>query len=537
MKIYLSILFSLLFTLGVYAQGDSITFAETLDGMPLKTPYIDLGSSGSSFSLSPDGSLLAVRLFRSARKSSGTWKLCMYDMRMQQMLWERPAGTIGTYLGGKLPSDYSVSFVKAGTIQVRNMMWTRQGLLLSNGNTLRMLDPRTQQEKWKNKLALLMVDDSLDVAVGYKSAVSGKLCALRLSTGEMLWELKVSHNTNWGWNDARRVGKSSVLVMNDHLMLIDLLTGEYKIHHARTSYTETGKAFMAGLAMGIAGVSMGIMTGNAAYYVPNVNQFTVSHLNSNIFQKGEYSYVSDRDSLYCFDNSLNVIWSYGFSRKALGGSQLFSRGERLYLLNEGYGLKASGFKKPQGIPSLSSFDMMTGERHNTVCYATRKKVIEGTVVSHDGVFVAFDDSIAYQTLDDTVAHVRPWNVKAYGRIIVVPQDTIYAYREGDTAPTPLFNAEGRYIVITDKSKMFCIDRQLKITDDYSADKFYQVCERYGDCRFIMKREKTGYDFWIIRSSGSPVGHITLDVQAAAMQNGVLFLLCGSKLISIDLHQL
>ncbi|WP_051403420.1 MULTISPECIES: hypothetical protein [Prevotellaceae] len=537
MKKYLSILFYLLFTLGTHAQGDSIAFAEMPDGTPLKAPYADFGSQGYSFSLSPDGGLLAVRLFRGARKGSGTWKLCMYDMRMRQMLWERPIGTTGTYLGGKMPDDYSVSFMEVGVIRDKDMMWTRQGLLLSNGNTLRMLDPRTQQEKWKNKLALLMVDDSLDVAVGYKSVTSGKLRALRLSTGEMLWELKASHDTNWGWNGARRVGKSSVLVMNDHLMLIDLLTGEYKTHRARTGYTETGKAFMAGLAMGIAGGLMGGMAGYAAYYIPNVNQFAVSHLKSNIFQRGEYSYVSDRDSLYCFDNRLNVVWSYGFPHGALGASQLFSRGETLYLLNKGYGLKASGFKKPMGVPSLSSFDMMTGERRNTVCYAAQKKAAAGTAVSPDGVFSVFDDSIAYQTLGDTVAHVRPWNVKAYGRIIVVPQDTIYAYREGDAAPTPLFNTEDRCIVITDKSKMFCINRQLKITDDYSADNFYRVYERYGDCCFVGKREKKGYDFWIIRPSGSTVGHVTLDVQAAAMQGGVLFLLCGSKLISIDTHQL
>ena len=533
MKIHISVLFCMLFAMGMYAQGDSIVFAEMPNGTPLKAGYMDLEGQGYALSFSPDGYLLGVRVCDKGGNNGNEWKLCMYDAHTRQMLWERATGFPAPNIFFSMVNCGSMSLMDEGVYEDKSMVWTQQGLLLVEGNTLKMIDPRTQQEKWKGRLALLLVDDTLDIAVGYKNNISNKLCALRLSTGEKLWELKVPYDKSWGWDNVKRVDKTSLLVVNNDISLINLVTGKRKIHRVRTGYVEVGKALAQSFALGLTGGIVGGMTGYAVYYVPGAGNYMVTRLNSNIYQKGEHYYVSDRDSLFCFDKYLHTVWSYGFDRKALGAAQLFSKGDTLYLFNKGYGVRGNGSKKLLGIPSLSSFDVTTGKLYRTMCYTAEKKLLQDDAVSPEGMFLVFEDTLTYQTPGNNEVCMQAWNMQAYGRVGMVLHDTVYAIGANDEAFIPLCSSENSYVVGTDKGKVFRVNGDLKITNDYLAHHFYRVCQRYGDYCFVRNIEKKVQDFRLIRSTGEKIGHVTLKVQAAEMHDGVLFLLCDSNLIFIN----
>ena len=54
-----------------------------------------------------------------------------------------------------------------------------------------LLDYENGKKRWDIKLQALLVSDSLDIVLGYKTATGSKVQAYRISTGQLLWEGKV----------------------------------------------------------------------------------------------------------------------------------------------------------------------------------------------------------------------------------------------------------------------------------------------------------------------------------------------------------
>ena len=510
------------FCANAWAQYDSVAFAKTPDGKEWKAPCLAFKKSCYDFSVSPDRNLAAVKFGVITR--NGSFKidgeLCMVDLQSGQPLWSRFIQLYDRSLASKAPV----------------IRLTRHGLLLLRGSRTEMLDSRTQTLLWKEKLLPLFRNDSLDILMGYQSATSSKLKGLQLSTGRQLWEGKVPHKNNWGWNRMRVVNDTTVAVVADDIHFINPLTGRIRTHKAYTGYEDVGASVLLGLAGALGGVVGGAFVGSSSYYVPYVGSSIVSGLSSDILYRDGRYYVSDRDSLRCLDADARTLWARGLPPKMVGRADLFGTDGPLLMVNYAFGLRGGANMKTVGKPFIASFDAATGK---TVCFnylTAKKNRIVKSACSANAVYLMFDDALGRMGLRDSVVDVQPWNSKADGQLVAMLSDTIYTFRESDQTLTPLCVSDHRCVVMTDQEKLFVVDDRLKIVEDYAADHIYRVLCRWGDCALVNFNGRKG-DNWIIRKSGEPLAHITVPLVSLRLMDDTLYLLSGTRLFCINVKNL
>ncbi len=545
MKKFLLSAFLLTFALIAQAQKDSIEFANAVDGKLLKAAYINLNKIGYGFSLSPDRKLVAIKLLSFEKQNSGNDELCLYDLQEHKTLWTQPMDSYSASFDAGMDQGKEASLSKNGWRRSNTMQLMSHGLLLSDGSTIRMYDTNTGKRVWKSNFHTLFTNDGHDAMMGYKTAQTSKLSALQLSSGKKIWEQKVPHLYNWGWDNVLIANDTSMMVVNNNINFLNPLTGRLQMYKARVGYEEVGKGLLKGLAIGLAAGMVGGLVGVGPIYMPYfandsryVDEDAMTYLYSNIYVKDGRNYVSDRDSLYCFDSSTyKKLWSYGGERKAIAHARLFSEGDTLFLLNYGYGLEAGYKRKKVSRPFIASFNIETGKMLHTTYLAEEKRMLVDAVGTSKGALMAFNDALAYQAVEDTTLKTQPWNASAYGAIVAIPKDTIYTFRQNDEVLTPLYNHPNRYVIITDKNKMLCVNKELSVTDDYSANNIYRVMGKYKNFNIVGMDTDNGYDMWIVRKSGQPVARINKPVHQLDIVGDKLFLLYDKGLVIFDMKML
>ena len=193
-------------------------FAKTPQGLPLMAPCTVYPNYCASLSFSPDKKQVLV-LQRTAGKDGKIGEkglMSLYQKGDTVPLWTEPC---------KVQTTLSVGSSVLSIPQRFQTRITPYGILMPNGAKYTMLGIDGTTKKWEQKLYPVAVFDSLDVIVGYTSAVSNKLMGIRLSTGEKLWEAKSAHSLCWGWKRMTMAGDSLMVVVNDRVDFIHPLTG------------------------------------------------------------------------------------------------------------------------------------------------------------------------------------------------------------------------------------------------------------------------------------------------------------------------
>ena len=167
-------------------------FAKTPQGLSLTAPCISYRDYCASLSFSADKKqvLLLQRTAGKDGKIDEKGLMSLYHQGDTVPLWTKPCKVQTTLSVGSSVLNIPLRF------QTRI---TPYGILMPNGSKYTMLGMDGTTKKWEQKLYPVAVFDSLDVIVGYTSAVSNKLMGIRLSTGEKLWEAKSAHSLCWGW--------------------------------------------------------------------------------------------------------------------------------------------------------------------------------------------------------------------------------------------------------------------------------------------------------------------------------------------------
>lgn len=535
---------TLLAVLTAFAAAARATAADTLrslatrpDGTAVEAPYTDFRKPCYMVSPSADGrrALLFFRYPLSNGQWQPTGEMGLYDFDSRSMLWSRGF-------------DYRLRSVPVGAQGYERRLvssagdsrLTSHGVLMTDGRKYTMLDSGDGQTvRWTARIFPVAVVDSLDLMLGYASGSSSKLRAVRLSTGEQLWERKVPHATNWGWDDCQTVNDTMMLVVADDVNFINPLTGSVRVCEARTGYIRTGNMLLKGLVAGLAGgVVCGLTGGAYCGYVPYVNADVMSHTCSNVYRRGQRYYVSDRRRLRCLDASARELWSYEFPPKTVGAAEITGRGDTITMLNYGFALAGGTLMKSCGRPFMASFRADTGEPLGITWLSMDKDMVEGSALTRDGAFLMFNDGLAFQQPADSVVHIRPWNVEAYGEQVDMPNDTLYTFRQNDERLTPLHYDDNRCIVVTAKGKLLVVDRQLQITDDYLARNVYRQRCRVDDVVVVSAEDDRGNsDFWLVHADGRAIAHVDVPVQSMYLQGQTLYVLSGTGLWRLPLNQL
>lgn len=467
----------LLMSMGMYAQKDSVVYAYDAEGKALKAVPLEFEKPIYSFCLSPDANTIAIKMCDVNKK--GKWKL-------------NDGGLLYVYslLDNKSVIKQELSYMSAYTYLTNTSFLYRTGTLtrcysLANPETL----------VWEERVDPILVNDSLNFIIGYKTQESMKLRGLEFSTGKVLWEKSVPCNKNWGWNEKRMLSDSLIVVANNNLDFLNPKTGDLHYIKAYNGYVDKGAIFAAALGGIALGAFTGAFTGFATTYVPYVGPNVIAHTCSNIVYRDERLFFSDKRVLMCLDTAGNKIWNHTFKSDFAACAHLQMLGDKLCMINYGYGLKGGSAREVCGKPFISNFDISTGEITET------------------------------QILDPAI----------HGTLTGAFSDTLYVFTNPVGKLTPIYPNSDRILVLTDKDKLLLLDKDLNVVDEYPFKNSYDVLARSGNLRLVGSPTEND-KLWLVYADGTPIMHIELPVNCIDLRAGKLIMSVGKQLIVQDLNK-
>ena len=503
-------------------------FAKTPQGLSLMAPCISYRDYCASLSFSTDKKqvLLLQRTAGKDGKIGEKGLMSLYQQGDTVPLWTVPCKVQTTFpVGGSLltlPQRFQTRI-------------TPYGILMPTGSKYTMLAMDGTNKKWEQKLYPVAVFDSLDVIIGYTSAMSNKLVGIRLSTGEKLWEAKSPHSLCNGWERMTMAGDSLIVVVNDRIDFIHPLKGLQGQFKAHTGLPRTGQNLLTAVAAGLAFGAVGATVGYNPYLVSSVDINSITTTSSSALYENGRCFVSDRDSIYCLSTVGKAVWSRALPKRETGNAALKVQGDTLIMLNYAFGFQGERQMKAVGRPFVAAFNKSTGEQLY-LRYLTEdtRAMVQGSHIGASSAFLMLSDHMAYKPFADSTMTVRPWNTRSYGELEWLPSDTVYTFRQNDENLTPLFSNDSICVVQTAKGLLKVIDRQLNIIDDYQVRNLYFKFVPCGSCLVVYNKivDKAS-DFWIIRRDGTSVVHIMVPVNKMYSRGNTLYILSSDKIFTVD----
>ncbi|MCI1681383.1 MAG: hypothetical protein LKI39_02380 [Bacteroides sp.] len=502
-------------TATLHAQSSStVTIGTKVDGSELTATLYSLPQRVETFSISNSGDYLCIN-FRETTKSGKYLKnkgeIGFYDLKSKKLLWKKPINYNTT-------AAYCLS----------------NGILLSTGGKTILLDKEKGEKVWETKAYPVSIDDSLGLLLGYKSIKSNVLEAINLKDGTEQWKQKIPHQ--YGWSQILDIEHNKRLIIADDMHKLDLKTGELLTYSGKPGAIDTQSILLLSLAS-VGGAMIGAtMSGGTYYYnyVPTTSSNVITGLTSNILQKDSCYYWADKHQVSCLDTTLKAIWKTEFPDVKASHSRLFMQDGKLYLLNYGFGFYGGGSgRKKYGRPFIACYDPKSGKQLFFNQLSVKKDMIEDALHTKDALYMLFDDGMAYQELQDSVVNIVPWNIKEHGKLQGMLPDTLYLSDPKEKTFSPLA-FDGEYcLVYNDQGKIYEINKELAISNEYPLNLIYSPCIRLKDYLCINSRN----DYWFIHKLGMPVAHLNFDFRKGKVVDNKLLLLTGdNKLVFLDLDK-
>jgi len=511
-KVILFLVVALSFGIDAKAQKDTVVvIGQKMDGTAMSVPALHFDKSVFTYNFSGDETHLCVS-YRNLSKDGKSWKnngkISYINFKEHRELWNK-----------------SINY------RSQSAMCVKSGVLFSDVNNIFYKD-NAGGEPWSNVSSLVQINDSLNLVFGYDYMFPNRLRAYSLTDGTELWKTKVSHD--YGWSDQIDLSPSKKLVVADNLYCINLSTGETLEYPLKVGKPDVGRMILQGLAMAAAAGVGAAVTGSQYYYTPvTIKNNVINGMVSNIWLNDSVCYIADREKVSCVDTLLKSKWTCEIPDNLASHSELLVNGDRLYMLNMGYGLKDGYRRVNRGKPFLASYDIHTGKQIFMNMFSLKKDMIEGAIATNDAFFMLFDDGLAYQNVVDTTVSRHSWDVEKYGKLYQFVTDTVYAIDSIKGNFTPVYFDGVNCPVYSDNGHLYVVDKDLNIKTDYPENLIYTPCVRMKDYFCVNKDD----DFWFIHKLGLPVIHFNTVVRHGEIIGKKLTLLTDKNdLLFIDLDK-
>jgi outer membrane protein assembly factor BamB len=503
------------FGIDAVAQKDTVVvIGQKMDGKAFSVPALHFDKSVFTFNFSGDKTHVCVS-YRDHSKDGKSWKnngkISYIDFKECRELWHKPI-------------DY----------QKANAICTNNGILV-HGRTTIFYSKTNGIKLWEILGTLIQVDDFHKLFIGYRGPTSNQLCAFNIADGSELWNTKVSRE--YGWTDQINISSSEKLVVADNLYRINLSTGEALQYPLKVGKPDVGSMFLQGLAA-VAAAGIGVAAATAQsyrfYYSPvMMTNNVITGMVSNICQNDSVYYIADCDKVLCVDRFFQCKWTCDFPKNLASHSKLLVNGNRLYMLNMGYGLKNGSLPIKNGRPFLASYDIHTGKQIYMNTLSPKKYMIKGAIATKDAFFILSDSALVYQNVVDTTVSRHDWNVNKYGKLCQLITDTVYVIDSIKGNFTPIYFDGVNCPVYSDKGHLYVVDKDLKIKADYPRNSIYVPCVRMKGY-FCVNKDK---DFWFINKFGLPVIHFNTGIRHSEFIGNKLTLLTyKNDLLFIDIDK-
>lgn len=532
LKILISLLLFICTT--THAQADSVVIGKDINGNNVYANEIKLKCDITSVTMKENGDDIGIvmKAPASANRRHDLFYILQFNMKERKAIWS--------------------SGMKEAILDTRS---THHGMIIRTDHETRLLNNNDGSTIWSETIHPVYMDDSLDIIIGYNQnvATSSKIKALRLSTGEKLWDGKVKRQTSYTWNEITPMEDGKIMAIADSINIIDLKTGGIQTIGAITGYRNMSKAVLSILA-GATGYMLGYALAGGfsnishgryciVYYIspngnyvslggPNTFGFTggydsniISGLSSNVMHNDSNYYFADHYSLRCFSDNMQEIWKYEYPSNKSSYSQLFMEDDAIYMLNYGYGLFYGSERKKDSRPFIARINLKTGEEQMFLKLSAKKNIIEDAeITDHEAFYILGDGSVYQHDIRDTLISTAQWDTKKYGRLKTFVRDTLYTPHEATGGFMPIECGYGYFNIFTDKGYVVTVDNNLNIKKVYAEKDIYNICFKKNNCVGVyQKKKKKGLDIWIIRKQGLPMVHITQDVETIGCTDNLVYI--------------
>lgn len=482
-----------------------------LDSAAVKAPFLDLGRPVYDIKLSPQRDYLLV-MFRETTEDGDRWdkigEIGVLRLSDRQLLWTQPYKYSNT-----------------------SLTLTRRGIITLSGKKVTMLDKLTGNTIWQQKFSPVEIDDSVGVIAGYTG--SGRLRGYSIDTGQELWNQRVPHKKNWGWDNAVSADSLHWLVVCDHLTRLNITTGAIDEYEAKTAVTDVKGALLQGLVMA-AGAMAGVAATGQYVYTPVYGMDIINGLHSNIWQADSSIFFSDRKHVVRLTPELKPLWQTELPPKTAAHSLLLSDDSLLYQFSFGMGYSGNMPRKA-GRPFIAAYDLKTGRQQFINMLSVKKDIVADALITPHCTYMMFDDGMAYKSdLRDSTVTIVPWNEQKYGRLHHLAHDTIYVYYPLRQSFQP-YAFDGQYCpVMTERGDVYVVNERLDIWQHFANEQLYSPIYSKGDRRLIYHSYPQP-ELLLVHELGAPEVRYTAYFRRLCVSPERLYMLCDlQKLYFIDL---
>lgn len=432
--------------------------------------------------------------------------------------------------------------------RLRNFIGLEGGLLSQSQSDVKFIDPTTWDSRWEkdefyekpfyvqNGILLTLgktPNNDVDYIFGYN-----------LKYGRKSWMCQIPHEG--GISNIYPIDNNNVIVVADELVKLNLLNGDRKSLKIKNFFLD-GKKMTASLLAGVALMAAPMVTGYVIIPIPihgfyssgmlykvRGDKTTVSDLSSNLLKENNLYYLADRKEVRCFDADLNVKWHTALPPKQATTSELFMKGDTLWMINCGWGTNGTE-RKNLGNPFVAAFNANTGEQLFFASMGEKNASVK-QVGRHDNqVTFLFNDSLKIFNLGPkgnvTISHSQK-----YKELRLLPgvgyMLDINSEESGNYCFSRLDVAHNIYL-IDESRNVYQYTQEKGLEQSFTNRYFYRLLGMMSDSLYVLARGVGATGCWILDKQGQPMCHVEQGFKELSIRKNHLFLAKDSHLFVLS----
>lgn len=486
-----------------YAQPETVMYKESLAGKNLITnqnitcreyffpgkiykAYIDNSSKILTVLLRPvaaDGTL----------KKTG--RIGGFSIPGKKLLWMRKFNYQTSYLSSIPKGLFEVTNQKSYALDVHtgDYLWEAKNSIsyLSGDNMIAMGYAYNRSNYTGNT----NTNQELDMTEEANNIVADNLEAISLTNGKFLWNRVIDRK--YGWDEVRYLNDSIMLISSSGLHSVNLKNGNGWDYEAKTGVDK----HTVEPGMTAAGVALGALTGVS---VMVSEHDVITNIVSNVLIDSPYLYLASKKTIACLNYSGKVIWSVPLEKNITSKSNLWLKGDTLFMINRGYAnLNASSETIDFGKPFLAAYSKKTGQELFCNYFDHKKNIINDLQVRGNIVYLLFADKVTACSLNNGAVMLnKQFKPDVVGKLEQFTGREVYidsakGFRslvQSDTAN--LYITTGSYSIIA-------LDSKLDVAKQIQKEILYTQYDVAGKYKLFFKDHATT----IVNDKQQKIAHI------------------------------
>ena len=351
-----------------------------------------------------------------------------------------------------------------------------------------LLNSENGEKLWDIRYAFYHINSKNNVGVGYKiSSMDGSLSqtleGINMDNGQQIWKRQIGNQ--YGWNNIFYINDTTLLVSAAGLHTLNIKNGT-----GWDAETVTGnKDYSGTVAKNVLSVAAGLLTGTFAI---STGSNLTRDLCSNILTDKKSYYFASQQKIENIDTLGKVVWSTSLPVNMGSKSTIFLKGNKVYMLNKGYGIRGIDNPVPYGKPFFACFDKNTGKDiFNVVLSEEKKSAITSNILRDSSLFVTISNKIIEISIESgkIIREKSLKSDKVTGNINFIG-DQVYI-RKPDSSFVSLnkHDPDKLYLYNNSRDELLTVNQNLDITK-YTAISDIWILNSNTSYRCISKKGKT-----------------------------------------------